>query len=668
MATENTDCVAADAHAGSRDKSVVNRVANRGVGRTRAFRTHVALGSEAGQQVGLGVQRGHDHPPGYGLSHGLQIFVSGMEEEMHVGVDQARHQGCIAEIDGLRAPGVGDRGADGNDLVSFNQHLSWGQDAATLDIEQARGMENHGVRGCGSLCQQARPERDTGGEPEHQIYDSGGYGSGANLVVSLINGQDGLQDIRRGSVHDGPYYYGPTMRLRRKIREVTYDFEDLRDLLAKASPYRSGDALAGIAAESGEQRAAAQMTLADLPLRAFLQQALIPYENDEVTRLIIDTHDAAAFAPIAALTVGELRDWLLSDAARGEALAAVAPGLTPEMAAAVSKLMRVQDLILVARKIRVVTQFRTTVGLPGRLSTRLQPNHPVDDPAGIAAAMVDGLLLGSGDAVIGINPASDNVHSVKTLLQLIDHVRQKYRIPVQSCVLAHVSTLMAALEQNAPVDLVFQSIAGTEAANHSFGINLALLDEACAAARELKRGAAFAGHNGHPPTLGDNVMYFETGQGSALSADAHHGVDQQTCEARAYAVARRYRPMLVNTVVGFIGPEYLYDGKQIIRAGLEDHFCGKLLGLPMGCDVCYTNHAEADQDDMDVLLTLLGAAGVNYIMGVPGADDVMLHYQSTSFHDALYLRRTMGLRPAPEFEAWLNSDARLRLSVPAFLT
>jgi ethanolamine ammonia-lyase large subunit len=469
-------------------------------------------------------------------------------------------------------------------------------------------------------------------------------------------------------VHDGPYYYGPTMRLRRKIREVTHHFEDLRDLLAKASPYRSGDALAGIAAESGEQRAAAQMTLADLPLRAFLQQALIPYENDEVTRLIIDTHDAAAFAPIAALTVGELRDWLLSDAATGEALAAVAPGLIPEMAAAVSKLMRVQDLILVARKIRVVTQFRTTVGLPGRLSTRLQPNHPVDDPAGIAAAMVDGLLLGSGDAVIGINPASDNVHSVKTLLQLIDHVRQKYGIPVQSCVLAHVSTLMAALAQNAPVDLVFQSIAGTEAANHSFGINLALLDEACAAARELKRGAAFAGHNGHPPTLGDNVMYFETGQGSALSADAHHGVDQQTCEARAYAVARRYRPMLVNTVVGFIGPEYLYDGKQIIRAGLEDHFCGKLLGLPMGCDVCYTNHAEADQDDMDVLLTLLGAAGVNYIMGVPGADDVMLHYQSTSFHDALYLRRTMGLRPAPEFEAWLNSDARLRLSVPAFLT
>ena len=456
-----------------------------------------------------------------------------------------------------------------------------------------------------------------------------------------------------------------TMRLRRKIRDVTYHFEDLRDLLAKASPYRSGDALAGIAAESAEQRAAAQMTLADLPLRTFLQQAVVPYEKDEVTRLIMDSHDPVAFSPVSSLTVGEFRDWLLSDAATGEALAALAPGLTPEMVAAVCKLMRVQDLVLVARKIRVVTRFRTTVGLEGRLSTRLQPNHPVDDPAGIAASMVDGLLLGSGDAVIGINPASDNVSTVTTLLQLIDHVRLKYGIPIQSCVLAHVTTQMRALEQGAPVDLVFQSIAGTEAANRAFGVNLALLDEACAAARALKRGSVFspAGR----PTVADNVMYFETGQGSALSADAHHGVDQQTCEARAYAVARRYRPMLVNTVVGFIGPEYLYDGKQIIRAGLEDHFCGKLLGLPMGCDVCYTNHAEADQDDMDVLLTLLGASGVNYIMGVPGADDVMLHYQSTSFHDALYLRRAFGLRPAPEFEAWLHGDARLRLSVPAFL-
>jgi ethanolamine ammonia-lyase large subunit len=460
-----------------------------------------------------------------------------------------------------------------------------------------------------------------------------------------------------------------TMRLRTKIRDVTYQFADLREVLAKASPYRSGDALAGVAAETAEQRVAAQMALADVPLRDFLEHVLIPYEQDEVTRLIIDGHDAVAFAPLSSLTVGAFRDWLLSDAATGEMLAAVSPGITPEMAAAVSKLMRVQDLILVARKIRVITRFRTTVGLPGRLSTRLQPNHPVDDPAGIAAAMVDGLLLGSGDAVIGINPAADNAQSVQTLLRLIDHVRQKYEIPIQSCVLAHVSTLMVALGQGAPVDLVFQSIAGTEAANHSFGVNLSLLDEAYAAARELKRGGAFApGTEGGHPTLGENVMYFETGQGSALSADAHHGVDQQTCEARAYAVARRYRPMLVNTVVGFIGPEYLYDGKQIIRAGLEDHFCGKLLGLPMGCDVCYTNHAEADQDDMDVLLTLLGTAGVNYIMGVPGSDDVMLHYQSTSFHDALYLRRTLGLRPAPEFEAWLQGDARLRLNVPAFLT
>jgi ethanolamine ammonia-lyase large subunit len=457
------------------------------------------------------------------------------------------------------------------------------------------------------------------------------------------------------------------MRLRRTIREVTYSFEDLRDLLAKASPYRSGDALAGIAAESAEHRAAAQMTLADLPLRTFLQEPVIPYENDEVTRLIIDTHNPAALAPFNSFTVGEFRDWLLSDEATGAALSSLAPGLTPEMAAAVSKLMRIQDLILVARKIRVVTRFRTTVGLEGRLSTRLQPNHPVDDPAGIAASMVDGLLLGSGDAVIGINPASDNVNTVKTLLELIDHVRQKYAIPIQSCVLSHVSTLMAALQDGAPVDLVFQSIAGTEAANASFGVNLALLDEACAAARALKRGSIFEQADGGR-VQGENVMYFETGQGSALSADAHHGVDQQTCEARAYAVARRYQPMLVNTVVGFIGPEYLYNGKQIIRAGLEDHFCGKLLGLPMGCDVCYTNHAEADQDDMDVLLTLLGAAGVNYIMGVPGADDVMLHYQSTSFHDALYLRRILGLRPAPEFEAWLHSNARLQLNVPAFLT
>jgi ethanolamine ammonia-lyase large subunit len=405
---------------------------------------------------------------------------------------------------------------------------------------------------------------------------------------------------------------------------------------------------------------AAQFALADLPLDRFLSDQLVPYEDYEVTRLIADTHDAEAFAPIHSFTVGELRDWLLSDEATGDRIAALAPGITPEMAAAVSKIMRVQDLILAAAKIRVVTRFRTTVGLAGRLSARLQPNHPTDDAVGIAASILDGLLLGSGDAVIGINPAGDHVGVTIRLLKLIDSLRQRFQIPVQSCVLAHVNTQMAALEAGAPVDLIFQSIAGTEAANRSFGVNLALLDEAHNAAKVLRRGAVCA--NG---TVGDNIMYFETGQGSALSANAHHGVDQQTLEARAYAVARHFRPILVNTVVGFIGPEYLYDGKQIARAGLEEHFCGKLLGLPMGCDVCYTNHAEADQDDMDSLLTLLGAAGVNYIMGVPGADDVMLNYQSTSFHDALYLRRLLSLRPAPEFETWLAGEHFRRLEIEA---
>jgi ethanolamine ammonia-lyase large subunit len=421
-----------------------------------------------------------------------------------------------------------------------------------------------------------------------------------------------------------------------------HHFEDLRTLLAKATPHRSGDRLAGLAAAGAAERVAAQMALADLPLRAFLDHSVVPYETDEVTRLIVDTHDAAAFAPVAHLTVGGFREWLLSDAAESAVLAALAPGITPEIAAAVSKIMRLQDLVLVARKCRVVTRFRGTIGLAGRLAVRLQPNHPTDDPRGIAAAIVDGLLYGSGDACIGINPATDNPATVAALLELVDRIRQRYAIPTQSCVLSHVTTTLEAMRRGAPVDLVFQSVAGTEAANRAFGISLALLAEAQEAARALRRG-----------TLGDNVMYFETGQGSALSAEAHHGVDQQTCEARAYAVARRFAPLLVNTVVGFIGPEYLYDGKQILRAGAEDHFCGKLMGLPMGCDVCYTNHAEADQDDMDALLTVLGAAGVSYVMGVPGADDVMLGYQSTSFHDTLYLRRVLGLRPAPEFEAWL---------------
>ena len=449
------------------------------------------------------------------------------------------------------------------------------------------------------------------------------------------------------------------------LGRTRYVFADLRELLAKATPLRSGDALAGVAAASAEERAAAQFALADLPLERFLAELVVPCEDDEVSRLIAETHDAQAFAPIRSLTVGELRDWLLSDEATPERLAALAPGLTPEMAAGVSKLMRVQDLIAAARKIRVVTRFRTTVGLPGRLSARLQPNHPTDAPMGIAASILDGLLLGSGDAVVGVNPAGDRVETVERLLHMMDGLRRRFAIPMQSCVLAHIATQMAALKRGAPVDLLFQSIAGTEAANRSFGVNLALLGEANEAGHALHRGAVCADGE-----TGAHVMYFETGQGSALSANAHRGagglgVDQQTLEARAYAVARRFAPMLVNTVVGFIGPEYLYDGKQIIRAGLEDHFCGKLLGLPMGCDVCYTNHAEADQDDMDTLLTLLGAAGVNYIMGVPGADDIMLNYQSTSFHDALYLRRVLGLRPAPEFEAWMAGESFARLMAEA---
>ncbi|MFC0710058.1 ethanolamine ammonia-lyase subunit EutB [Azorhizophilus paspali] len=429
----------------------------------------------------------------------------------------------------------------------------------------------------------------------------------------------------------------------------TWRFDSLRELLAKASPARSGDYLAGVAAQSDAERVAAQMALAEVPLGHFLNEAVVPYEADEVTRLILDSHDAAAFAPVAHLTVGGLRDWLLGPEADEATLAALAPGLTPEMAAAVSKLMRVQDLVLVAQKIRVQTRFRNSLGLRGRLSTRLQPNHPTDDPAGIAASVLDGLLYGNGDAVIGVNPASDSLEAIGELLKMLDAVIQRYQIPTQACVLTHVTSSIAAIERGLPVDLVFQSIAGTQAANASFGIDLAVLREGYEAGLGLKRGS-----------LGDNLMYFETGQGSALSANAHHGVDQQTCEARAYGVARRFRPLLVNTVVGFIGPEYLYNGKQIVRAGLEDHFCGKLLGLPMGCDICYTNHAEADQDDMDMLLTLLGVAGVNFIMGVPGSDDVMLNYQSTSFHDALYARQTLGLRAAPEFEEWLARMGILR--------
>jgi ethanolamine ammonia-lyase large subunit len=422
-----------------------------------------------------------------------------------------------------------------------------------------------------------------------------------------------------------------------------FAFPDLKTLLAKAGPMRSGDLLAGVAADSEAERMAAKMALADLPMRRFLEEQVIPPDDDEVSRLILSQHDAAAFAPIAHLTVGEFRNWLLSDATTEQTLRNLTWGLTPEMVAAVSKLMRNQDLVLAARKCRVVSAFRTTIGLPGRMAVRLQPNHPTDDPRGVLASVLDGLMYGCGDAVIGINPVGDNLPGIVSLLRMLDDVRQRFDIPTQSCVLTHVTQTIKAIELGAPVDLVFQSIAGTQKANEGFGISLALLDEAADAVQSLRRG-----------TVGNNAMYFETGQGSALSANAHHGVDQQTCEARAYAVARRYAPLLSNTVVGFIGPEYLYDGKQILRAGLEDHFCGKLLGVPMGCDICYTNHAEADQDDMDNLLTMLGVAGINFIMGVPGADDVMLNYQSTSFHDALYLRDVLGLKRAPEFEAWLE--------------
>ncbi len=450
--------------------------------------------------------------------------------------------------------------------------------------------------------------------------------------------------------------YAHTIGLRR------YQFDDLKTLLARASAARSGDRLAGVMAATAQERIAAQMALAEVPLSRFLTEALIPYEIDEVTRLIIDTHNAAAFATVSHLSVGDFRNWLLSDAASTDTLTALAPGLTPEMVAAVSKLCRLQDLVMIARKCRVVTRFRNTLGLSGRLATRLQPNHPTDDLAGIAASLLDGLLFGSGDAVIGINPASDNVAQAVRLLQMLGDVIERYQIPTQSCVLTHVSNTLRVIERGAPVDLVFQSIGGTQATNTSFGIDLALLQQAQDAALSLQRGTLFTDGQ-----RGEHVMYFETGQGSALSAGAHHGCDQQTLEARAYAVARQFKPLLVNSVVGFIGPEYLFDGKQILRAGLEDHFCGKLLGLPMGCDVCYTNHAEADSDDMDALLTLLCAAGCNFIMGVPGADDIMLNYQSTSFHDALAMRQIMGLRAAPEFEAWLQAMGIFETGEPSRL-
>lgn len=435
------------------------------------------------------------------------------------------------------------------------------------------------------------------------------------------------------------------MSYRMMINNHQYHFHDLKTLMAKATPQRSGDELAGIAAEDATERVAAQMALAELPLKVFLNEAVVDYEADEITRLIIDEHNLEAFSPISHYTVGDFRNWLLSEQATTETLRKLSSGLTPEMVAAVSKIMRNQDLIYVASKCEVITQFRNTIGLKGHLSTRLQPNHPTDDLLGISASILDGLMYGNGDAVIGINPATDNLHNLAELLKLLDHIIQEYKIPTQSCVLTHISSGIQLAEKNVPIDLMFQSIAGTQKANEGFGISLDLLQEGYQATLALKRG-----------TLGNNVMYFETGQGSALSSNAHHGVDQQTLETRAYAIARKFNPLLVNTVVGFIGPEYLFNGKQIIRAGLEDHFCGKLLGLPMGCDICYTNHADADQNDMDVLLTLFGTAGLNFIMGIPGSDDVMLNYQTTSFHDALYLRQLLGLKPAPEFAVWLEQQ------------
>lgn len=444
------------------------------------------------------------------------------------------------------------------------------------------------------------------------------------------------------------------MVFRHTVHQKNFVFDNLKTLMAKATPLRSGDQLAGLAAETYEERIAAQYALSDVPLKHFLEEWLVPYEQDEVTRLIADQHNAQAFSGISSFTVGDFRDWLLSEQVDGATLLTISKGITPEMAAAVSKIMRHQDLITVASKIRVVTRFRNTLGLKGRFSTRIQPNHPSDDLKGITASLLDGLMYGCGDAVIGINPALDSPARVSQLLQLLDEFIHRFEIPTQSCVLSHVSTTIDLANKGVPVDLAFQSIGGTQAVNESFGIDLAMLKEAQEATLSLKRG-----------TVGQNVMYFETGQGSALSARAHHGIDQQTCEARAYAVARHFDPLLVNSVVGFIGPEYLYDGKQIMRAALEDHFCAKLLGLPMGMDVCYTNHAEADQDDMDTLLTLMGAAGCNFIMGVPGADDVMLHYQSTSFHDAAFVRDVFGYRTAPEFEEWLMkwgiADASSRL-------
>jgi ethanolamine ammonia-lyase large subunit len=440
----------------------------------------------------------------------------------------------------------------------------------------------------------------------------------------------------------------------------SFVFSGLAELFAKANEEKSGDQLAGIAARSERERVAAKRRLADIALDEILRQPLIDPDKDDVSRLILETRDAASFQSIKSLSVGQFREFILDDATGETDLKRLQRAIIPEMAAAVAKIMSNKDLILAAAKIRNVTRCRNTMGERGVLGIRIQPNHPVDDPGGILLATFEGLLYGCGDAVIGVNPASDSVESVCSILRALERLVSVYQVPTQTCCLAHVTTQMAALEQGAPIDLLFQSIAGTEAANQSFGITLSML-------REGHERVIEHHHRRDLPWKGENVMYFETGQGSALSAEAHHGVDQLTLEARAYGVARVYDPFLVNSVVGFIGPEYLYDERQIIRAGLEDHFMGKLLGLPMGCDVCYTNHAAADQNSADNLLMLLAGAGCNYFMGVPSSDDVMLNYQSTSYHDALAARRIFNLRPAPEFLEWLQEKGVYRGDQPARL-
>jgi ethanolamine ammonia-lyase large subunit len=437
-------------------------------------------------------------------------------------------------------------------------------------------------------------------------------------------------------------------------------FADFREMFAKANEEKSGDQLAGIAAQSERERVAAKRQLADLPLAEIVAQPLIDPDTDAVTRLILDTFDREAFRPIQSMAVGELREHVLDDATGEAELKQLGRAIIPEIAAALAKIMSNKDLVLAATKIRNVTRCRNTMGERGVLGIRVQPNHPVDDIGGILLAAFEGLLYGCGDAVIGVNPASDSVETVSAILLALERLVETYNVPTQICCLAHIAAQLAAMERGAPVDLLFQSIAGTEAANRSFGISLAMLREGREKVLEHHRSRDVA-------WVGEQAMYFETGQGSALSAEAHHGVDQLTLEARAYGVARAFDPFIVNSVVGFIGPEYLYDERQIIRAGLEDHFMGKLLGLPMGCDVCYTNHAAADQNSADNLLLLLGAAGCNYFMGVPCSDDVMLNYQSTSYHDALAARRLFKLRPAPEFLAWLESSGIYRDAEPALL-